>query len=56
MNSLPKASMASMIMSSDWRDKFQWMFSKLQQLRLKGHSKERWKRVSSLEVLHRTQL
>ena len=53
---LLKSILAWMIMSSGWRLKFQRILIEFQQSELKGHSKKRWKQVSSGPLWHRTQL
>jgi len=52
----PKASLASMTMSRGCRERFQCMERKFRQSELKGHSKKRWKLVSTTELLQITQL
>jgi hypothetical protein len=51
---LPKSVLAWMIMSIGWRVKSQCTLMVFQHAKLKGHSKNKWKLVSSGPLFHRT--
>lgn len=53
---LPKDSLATISMSKGCRFRFQLIWRLFQQFWLRGHSKNRWKLVSSTPELHNTQL